>query len=88
MYADKYAPDLPPSYKQFIADLHKQELDPSINLVLERVFDYDKTGRYQTEQEALQFDTDIRKVLVTNSVRYCTLPPTDLIRMLEYITNL
>jgi len=88
MYADKYAPDLPPSYKQFIVDLHRQELNPSINLVLERVFDYDKTGRYQSKQEALQFDTDIRKVLVTNSVRYCTLPPTDLIGMLEYIANL
>ena len=70
MYADKYAPHLPASYKQFISDLHKQELDPSFNIMLSRVFKYDSNGRYQDETEAVELDSDIRKVLVENDIKY------------------
>lgn len=88
MYADKYAPDLPASYKQFIVDLHNQELNPSVNFVLERIFDYDTTGRYQQEQEALQFDADIRKVLVLNGVKYTTLSPNKIDYVINRVTNM
>jgi predicted ATPase len=69
MYADKYAPTLPLSYKQFIVDLHNQELNPSINFVLQRSFEYDSTGRYQSEDEAKELDRDIMRVL--NDNRMC-----------------
>lgn len=70
MYADRYAPTLPVSYKQFIVDLHRQELNPSINIVLRRSFEYDQTGRYQTEEEAKELDADIMRVLNDNKVRW------------------
>ena len=75
VYADKYAPNLPASYKQFIVDLHKQELDPSVNIVLRRVFDYDSNGRYQNEDEAHQIDRDMQSMLDTNNVRSFTWSP-------------
>ena len=87
MYADKYAPDLPVSYKHLIVDLHNQQLNPSINLVLNRVFDYDNTGRYQSEQDALQFDTDIRKILIRHSVKYSTHHPNELDEILRCATQ-
>lgn len=75
IYADKYAPTLPASYKQFIVDLHRQELDPSINIILRRVFDYDSNGRYQSEDEAHQLDQDMRNVLDANNIRSFTWSP-------------
>ncbi len=86
IYADKYAPTLPASYKQFIVDLHKQELDPSVNIVLERLFDYDSSGRYQSEEEALQLDRDIQNVLDSNnipSIRWDPLVITRLVNILH-----
>lgn len=59
VYADLYAPDLPKSYHQFIQDLHTQELNPSINIMLMRTFKYDTTGRYQTEEQAKDIDLRI-----------------------------
>jgi deoxyadenosine/deoxycytidine kinase len=70
VYADKYAPTLPSSYKNFIVDLHRYELDPSINIVLQRSFKYDSTGRYQNEDQAKELDRDILKVLNDNKVRW------------------
>lgn len=75
VYADLYASHLPPSYKQLIVDLHKQELDPSINIVLKRSFDYDSTGRYQTENEAHKLDSAISNMLDENNVRYLQWSP-------------
>lgn len=86
IYADKYAPTLPASYKQLIVDLHKQELDPSVNIVLERLFDYDSSGRYQSEEEALQLDRDIQNVLDSNnipSIRWDPLVITRLVNILH-----
>lgn len=75
IYADKYAPTLPASYKQLIVDLHKQELDPSVNIILRRVFGYDSNGRYQSEDEAHQLDRDIHNVLDSNNIPSFTWSP-------------
>lgn len=85
VYADRYAPNLPASYKQFIVDLHKQELDPSVNIVLQRTFQYDSTGRYQTEDEAKELDIDIMRVLNDNSVRWRSVYQNDINLILEKI---
>lgn len=85
VYADRYAPNLPSSYKQFIVDLHKQELDPSVNIVLQRTFQYDSTGRYQTEDEAKELDIDIMRVLNDNSVRWRSVYQNDINLILEKI---
>ena len=85
MYADRYAPTLPVSYKQFIVDLHRQELNPSINLVLQRSFEYDSNGRYQTEEEARELDIDIMRVLNDNKVRWEIAYPGQIDPILEKI---
>lgn len=77
IYADKYAPTLPDSYKKFIMDLHHQELNPSINVVLERLFAYDSTGRYQGEDEAKQLDDAILKLISENETNWYSLTPID-----------
>ena len=75
VYADLYASHLPASYKQFIVDLHKQELDPSVNIVLRRAFDYDSTGRYQTEKQAEGIDAAIVEVLQSSGSVWTPLNP-------------
>lgn len=75
VYADLYASHLPPSYKQFIVDLHKSELNPSVNIMLERAFQYDSTGRYQTEDEASELDAAIAKTLDDNDIPWLLWSP-------------
>jgi predicted ATPase len=75
VYADMYAPHLPASYKQLIVDLHKQELDPSVNIALRRAFSYDESGRYQSEQEARKIDEAIVNTLGNNDVRWTSINP-------------
>jgi predicted ATPase len=75
VYADLYASHLPASYKQFIVDLHKQELNPSVNIVLRRAFDYDSTGRYQTEKQAEGIDAAIVEVLQSSGSVWTPLNP-------------
>lgn len=75
VYADLYASHLPKSYKNFIIDLHKQELNPAFNIVLRRDFSYDQTGRYQTEKEARGIDDAIVNLLGSNDVRWTSLTP-------------
>jgi predicted ATPase len=75
VYADLYASHLPASYKQFIVDLHKQELDPSVNIVLRRAFEYDTTGRYQSEKTAMDIDSAIAEVLQSNGLRWTPINP-------------
>lgn len=88
IYADKYAPTLPASYKQLIVDLHKQELDPSVNIVLERLFDYDSNGRYQSEEEALQLDRDIQNILDTNNIPSISWDPLVITRLVNILHEL
>lgn len=75
VYADLYASHLPASYKQFIIDLHNQELDPSVNIVLRRAFEYDSTGRYQNITEAEGIDLAIAEVLQSNGMRWSAINP-------------
>ena len=88
IYADKYAPTLPASYKQLIVDLHKQELDPSVNIVLERLFDYDSNGRYQSKEEALQLDRDIQNVLDSNNIPSISWDPLVITRLVNNLHEL
>ena len=88
IYADKYAPDLPASYKQFIIDLHKQELNPSVNVVLKRVFNYDPNGRYQSEEEAHQLDRDMQNVLDSNNLPSIVWNPNDVAGLVNILHEL
>jgi predicted ATPase len=88
VYADIYAPDLPTSYKDFIVDLHRQKLNPSVNFVLNRVFEYDTTGRYQSEKTAIDIDSAIEDVLLTYDVKYFRWTPTSLDGIISHITKM
>ena len=89
VYADLYASHLPASYKQFIIDLHKQELDPSVNIMLRRAFDYDATGRYQTEKQAQEIDLAIAEVLQTSGSIWTPINPktTDINYFVKWVTR-
>jgi predicted ATPase len=89
VYADRYAPNLPASYKQFIIDLHKQELDPSINIALRRAFSYDESGRYQSEKEAQEIDEAIVNLLSENGVRWSAINPksTSIDFLVSFVTQ-
>lgn len=86
VYADKYAPNLPTSYKQLIVDLHNQELNPSINIVLQRAFSYDKRGRYQSKQEVHEIDVAIVNMLVNNNI--CWRPINPKFTSVEFLVDL
>ena len=87
MYADKYAPHLPSSYKQFIADLHNQELDPSVNILLRREFAYDSTGRYQSANEAVEMDGAIEETLDFYGVEFYVRSPSRLDMIISVIVD-
>lgn len=42
----------------------------TLNILLDRDVPYDKTGRYQTEEEAIESDKKIRKMLDDNNIKY------------------
>lgn len=88
VYADKYAPTLPLSYKQFILDLHNQELNPNVNLLLNRSFSYDETGRYQNETVAKEIDQDIEDMLVSTNCRFTKVNPktTSIDFLVKFVT--
>lgn len=46
----------------------------NFNILLERKKEYDKVGRMQTEQEAIQKDIECKKFLNDNNIEYITLP--------------
>jgi predicted ATPase len=75
VYADLYAPNLPASYKQLIVDLHKQELQPSVNIFITREFSYVKDFRNETEKEAMKIDESILNLLDSFSEQYVSLNP-------------
>lgn len=78
VYSDMFTPHLPASYKQFIVDLHRQELNPSVNIQLQRSFDYDTTGRYQTEDQAKEIDQRITKILLEVEEEVWSISPKDI----------
>lgn len=81
VYADKYAPNLPESYKKFITDLHKFELNPSLNILLKRSYEYDSNGRYQTEDDAKTIDADIKSVLQLSETEYLERHPNSVMAL-------
>lgn len=85
VYSDMFTPHLPVSYKQFIKDLHKQELNPSINIQLQRMFNYDPTGRYQTEDQAKEIDNRIKSVLLETETKIYSISPKSIDLMVEEI---
>lgn len=89
VYADLYASHLPASYKHFIVDLHKQELDPSVNIVLHRAFEYDTTGRYQSEKTAMDIDSAIIEVLQSNGLPWSAINPknTSIDFFMKFVTK-
>lgn len=77
LYANKYAQNLPESYHQFVKDCHSQILTPSVNILLERSYEYDPNGRYQTEQEARKLDIELEEIMKNASVNYNIVLPDD-----------
>lgn len=75
VYARAYAPDMPPSYYEFVGDMHRK--NPSINLVLDREFPYQAYGRNQDETEALSFDDKIIRMLDSQNVRFTKIKPSE-----------
>jgi len=71
VYAELYSESLPRSYKDMAVDLHREILNPAINIYLKRVHKYDSNGRYQTEQEAVKIDAMIERWL-RNTGNYFT----------------
>lgn len=88
IYSDMFTPHFPASYKQLIVDLHRQELDPSVNVMLQRVFDYDSNGRYQNEDEAYQLDRDMQNVLDLNNIPSISWNPTDISGLVNILQKL
>jgi hypothetical protein len=75
LYANKFALDLPESYHQFVKDCHSKIISPSINILLERTYDYDIAGRYQSVDEAIVLDGEIEAILDENLVDYIKISP-------------
>ena len=88
LYANKYAQELPESYHQFVKDCHTQILTPSVNILLERSYSYDPTGRYQTEDEAHKLDIEIEKIMKDTSVKYDKVIPDDVPLFVEAYLSL
>ena len=74
---------LPKSYYDFLVDCHNDLLSPSINIVLQRSFAYDTTGRYQTEEHAKELDGEIINLLKQNNISYELLHPSEVHAFVE-----
>ena len=77
LYANKFEADLPASYAQFVVDSHNQILSPSVNILIERSFEYKAEGRYQTEEVAKELDIELEQLLIDSGVTYAKIKPDD-----------
>lgn len=68
VYARKFT-KLPQSYHDLLTFLH-EELSPNINIFLSRDHAYDSNGRYQTEEEAIKIDKEIKLLLHLREVDF------------------
>lgn len=78
VYADRFAPDFPKSYKNLLLDLHNEQLNPSLNIYLKRTFRYDTTGRYQNEEEAKALDSDILNLFSEYHIDFVPCAPANI----------
>jgi RecA/RadA recombinase len=83
LYARKYTSYLPKSYELFVSDLHHMFLQPSLNVMIERKYDYDVNGRNQTESEAKALDGDLIGILDEHDVEYAFVMGDDLENFVE-----
>ncbi len=60
--------DYPPSYKQYLLDLHKTF--NNLNIYIERKEPYEQEGRRQNEAEAIAKDIEIRNLLLENNIDF------------------
>ena len=74
VYARRYANELPQSYHELLYFLHGN-LGDSINILLTREYDYEENGRYQTEQEAVDIDLELRFMLELYDIDYYQCSP-------------
>lgn len=73
VYAHRFTPDLPQAYHDLLGHLHTS-LGDHINIFLTRSHAYDKVGRYQSEDEAIKIDEEIRDTLDKYSEKYIECP--------------
>jgi hypothetical protein len=45
--------------------------------MLNRIYNYDERGRYESEEEAIQIDANIEKILHENKIDFLRLDPTE-----------
>ena len=69
VYARRYATDLPQDYHNLLFFLH-ENLGDSINILLTREHVYDSEGRYQTEDQAIEIDRELRFLLELHDIDY------------------
>lgn len=78
---------LPGSYSRLVFELWNQY--DNINFLLMRESKYEKIGRYQTEEEALQIDVDIKDLLTANQVPFFEVPgkPESVEKIVEIVRS-
>lgn len=69
VYARRYAKDLPQAYHELLFFLH-YNLGDSINILLTRNHVYDNNGRYQSEEQAIELDSELRFLLELHDIDY------------------
>lgn len=69
VYARRYATELPQDYHNLLFFLH-ENLGDSINILLTREHMYDSEGRYQTEDQAIEIDRELRFLLELHDIDY------------------
>ena len=69
VYARRYASDLPQAYHELLFFLHNN-LGDSINILLSRDHIYDSEGRYQTEDQAIEIDRELKFLLELHEIDY------------------
>ena len=74
IYARKYAKELPQAYHELLFFLHNN-LGDSINILLLREYVYDSEGRYQTEEQAIAIDKELKFLLELHEIDYYECSP-------------
>jgi hypothetical protein len=59
-------------------------LNPSVNIVLKRTFEYDQSGRYQNKDEAISIDNAITSTLMEYETDWMTISPKQIEMIITY----